>query len=137
MAFSFTLFESRLDEHRNKTVHGSDPADQVYIHASSKLDRAALDWLRDHAHVTLPAEFVHGTVVAVVEIVDVLTEPEAAAFSPWFCRPYGPVSANIRPLRTSVPQRSTRPGSRRTTGAGGSHARLRSTAPHRTGQASS
>jgi hypothetical protein len=47
----------------------------VYIHASSKFDCAALDWLRDHAHVTPPADFVHGAVVAVVEIVDVLTNP--------------------------------------------------------------
>ena len=38
-------------------------------------------WLRDRAHVRPPAEFVHVTVVAVVEIVDVLTEPEAAAFA--------------------------------------------------------
>src|SRR3954470_13366414 len=56
----------------------------VYIHASSKLDRAALDWLRDEAHVTPPSEFVHGAVVAVVEIVDVVTEQEAAPFAPWF-----------------------------------------------------
>ena len=77
----------------------------VYIHASSKLDRRALDWLRDQAHVTPPAEFVHGAVVAVVEIVDVLTQPEAAAFAPWFFGPYGFVLANIRPLRTPVPDK--------------------------------
>jgi hypothetical protein len=48
--------------------------------------------------VTPPAAFVHGAVVAVVEIVDVLTERESAAFAPWFCGPYGFVLANIRPL---------------------------------------
>jgi hypothetical protein len=39
--------------------------------------------------VTPPAALVHGAVVAVVEIVDVLTKPEAAAFAPWFFGPYG------------------------------------------------
>ena len=40
------------------------------------------------------AEFVHVTVVAVVEIVDVLTEPEAAAFAAeWSFGPYGFVLA--------------------------------------------
>ena len=42
------------------------------------------------------AEFVHVTVVAVVEIVDVLTEPEAAAFAAeWSFGPYGFVLAKI------------------------------------------
>jgi len=77
----------------------------VYIHASSKLDRAAIDWLRDQAQATPPAEFVHGAVIAVVEIVDVLTQPDAAAFAPWFFGPYGFVLANIRPLRTPVPEK--------------------------------
>jgi len=51
------------------------------------------------------AEFVHVTVVAVVEIVDVLTPPEAAAFAPSFFGPYGFVLANIRTLRTPVPEK--------------------------------
>src|SRR6476620_11362601 len=55
----------------------------VYIHASSKLDCAALAWLRDQADVTPQAAFMHGAVVAVVEMVDVLTQPQpdAAAFT--------------------------------------------------------
>ena len=77
----------------------------MYIHASSKLDRAALNWLRDQAHVTAPSAFVHGAVVAVVEIVDVVTERDGAAFAPWFFGPYGFVLANIRPLRLPVPEK--------------------------------
>ena len=65
----------------------------VYIHASSKLDRRALVWLRDRAHVTPPADFVHGA-VAVVEIVNVLTWPEAAGLAPSFFGPYVVVLAN-------------------------------------------
>ena len=55
--------------------------------------------------MTPPAESIHGAVVAVVEIVDVLTPPEAAAFAPWFFGPYGFVLANIRTLRTPVPEK--------------------------------
>src|SRR3954467_12033635 len=44
----------------------------VFIHASSKLDRAACEWLRDEAGVTPPAEFVHGAVVALADIIDVI-----------------------------------------------------------------
>src|SRR5688572_15136154 len=65
----------------------------VYIHASSKLDRAAVDWLREEAGVTPPSEFVHGAVVAVAEIVDVVTKRDAASFAPWFFGPYGFVLA--------------------------------------------
>jgi len=38
---------------------------------------------------------VHGAVVAVVEIVDVVTKREAEVFAPWFFGPYGFVLANI------------------------------------------
>jgi hypothetical protein len=77
----------------------------VYIHASRKLDRVAFDWLRDQAGVTPPSEFVHGAVVAVADIVDVVTKHEAATFAPWFSGPYGIVLARIRRLRTPVPQK--------------------------------
>jgi hypothetical protein len=77
----------------------------VYIHASSKLDRSALDWLRDQAQVTPPSEFVHGAVVAVADIVDVVTKADAAALAPWFFGPYGFVLARIRRLRTPVPEK--------------------------------
>ena len=77
----------------------------VFIHASSKLDRPAVDWLRNRAHVMPPSEFVHGAVVAVADIVDVVTEADAATLAPWFFGPYGFVLARIRRLRTPVPEK--------------------------------
>ena len=67
----------------------------------------------DQAHVTPPAESIHGAVVAVVEIVDVLTPPKAAAFAPWF---FGPV--RLRPRQhqdasdAGAGEGTTRSGSR-------------------------
>jgi hypothetical protein len=76
----------------------------VFIHASMKLDSAAVDWLR-RAGVTLPLRFVHGAVIAVAEIVDVVTAADAAAFAPWFFGPYGFVLTNVRRLSRPVPER--------------------------------
>lgn len=74
----------------------------VYIHASGKLDRAGVDWLRQQTSLKPPSDFVHGAVVAVVDIVDVVTKREAATFAPWFSGPYGFVLTRIRRLRTPV-----------------------------------
>jgi hypothetical protein len=74
----------------------------VYIHASSKVDRAGADWLREEARVTPPSQYVHGAVVAVAEVVDVVTKRDAAAFVPWFFGPYGFVLARIRRLAKPV-----------------------------------
>ena len=41
--------------------------------------------------------------VAVIEIVDVLTQPGAAAFAPWFFGPLGFVLANLRPFSDAGP----------------------------------
>jgi len=72
-------------------------------------------------------------VVAVVEIVNVVTRREAAAFAPWFFGPYGFVLANIRPLRTPVPEKGRLGLSRASDDLRRRVARaLRSTAPHRT-----
>jgi hypothetical protein len=49
--------------------------------------------------VTPPSEFVHGAVVAVADIVDVITVREASTFAPWFFGPYGFVLDRIRRLR--------------------------------------
>lgn len=76
----------------------------VFIHASMTLDRPAIDWLRE-AGITPPSEFVHGAVIAVAEIVDVVTAADAAAFGPWFFGPYGFVLTNVRRLPRPVPER--------------------------------
>jgi hypothetical protein len=78
----------------------------VYIHASNKLDRAALDWLRDQAHVTPPSKFVHGAVVAVADIVDAVTKPNATTFAPWFFGPYGFVSLKSGGFRRECRKRA-------------------------------
>ena len=53
-----------------------------------------------------PSEFVHGAVVAVADIVEVVTKSDAATLAPWFFGPYGFVLARIRPLRTPCRKRA-------------------------------
>jgi ASCH domain-containing protein len=77
----------------------------VYIHASTKLDRSAITWLRNTAGVTPPDDFVHGAVVAVVDIVDVITKRDAESFKPWFFGKYGFVLARIRALPRPIPEK--------------------------------
>jgi hypothetical protein len=77
----------------------------VYIHASLKVDRTALDWLRDEAGVNAPADFVHGAVVALAETVDVVTKRDAAKSAPWFFGPYGFVLKKIRRLPIPIPEK--------------------------------
>jgi hypothetical protein len=74
----------------------------VYIHASLTLDRQAIDWLRREVRLEAPADPPVGAVIAVAELVDVVTRKRAARFGKWFFGPYGFVLQNVRRLRRPV-----------------------------------
>lgn len=74
----------------------------VYIHASMKLDRAAVDWLHRELRLKAPDNFVHGAVVAVATIEAVVTKERAARFGKWFFGKYGFVLSDVQALRQPV-----------------------------------
>jgi hypothetical protein len=74
----------------------------VYIHASSRLDRHGMDWIRREFRITVPENLPQGAVVAVAELKDVVTRRQAARFGKWFRGPYGFVLTNVRPLQAPV-----------------------------------
>jgi hypothetical protein len=76
----------------------------VYIHASSKLDRDALEWLRRHTRLIPPADLPHRAVVAVADLDDVVSGRDGKTkFGKWFFGPFGFVLKNVRPLPRPVP----------------------------------
>lgn len=77
----------------------------VYIHASMRLDRTAVEWIRREIHLKPPDQFVHGAIVAVATIDDVMTRKNARRFGKWFFGKYGFVLSNVRPLRRPVSTR--------------------------------
>lgn len=74
----------------------------IYIHASTKVDADAVQRLTREFRLTAPEKFVHGAVVAVAELVDVVTKSGSGRFGKWFFGPYGFVLSNIRPLAQPV-----------------------------------
>ena len=74
----------------------------IYIHASTTLERHELKWLTSKARVRPPREFVHGAVVAVAVLSDVVKRRDAGRLRPWFFGPYGFVLTKIRALRKPV-----------------------------------
>jgi hypothetical protein len=74
----------------------------VYIHASLKVDRQAIDWLRREVRLKPPADLRVGAVIAVAELSDVVTRRRAARFGKWFFGPCGFVLQKVRPLRRPV-----------------------------------
>jgi hypothetical protein len=76
----------------------------VYIHASTKIDRAGLNWLkRKKGLVPRADDMPVGVIVAVANLTDVVTRKRAPKFGKWFFGPYGFVLADIRRLRRPVP----------------------------------
>jgi len=75
----------------------------VYIHASGKLNREGVQWLRRRLGSKVPSEFQPSAIVAIAEISDVVTRKDARRFGAWFSRPYGIVLNKVRPLRSPVP----------------------------------
>jgi hypothetical protein len=75
----------------------------VYIHASTKIDRAALDWLRRELKLApTTSDLPTGVIVAVAELAEVVTRRRAAKFGKWFFGPYGFVLKGVRRLRRPV-----------------------------------
>ena len=64
----------------------------VYIHASGKLNREGVQWLRRRLGSKVPSEFQPSAIVAIAEISDVVTRKDARRFGAWFSGPYGIVS---------------------------------------------
>jgi ASCH domain-containing protein len=74
----------------------------VYVHASSKLDRNAVEWLRRELAIRVPDHFQQSAVVAVAQLADVITRRRARRFGKWFLGPYGFVLTNVRQLPVPV-----------------------------------
>lgn len=74
----------------------------VYIHASRSLSGAGAEWLEDTFRLKMPPGEPRGAIVAVAELVDVVTKKRAKRFGRWFFGPYGLVFANVRVLRKPV-----------------------------------
>jgi hypothetical protein len=75
----------------------------VYIHASSKFDRVAAQWLTRQVRLTPPVDLTQSAIVAVVDLTAVVTPRQAARFGKWFFGPYGFVLTNVRALTRPVP----------------------------------
>lgn len=75
---------------------------RVYIHASGKLNREGIKWLARTFRLRVPDELPQGAVVAVADLVDVVTRKRAKRFGRWFGGPYGFVFSNVRILRRPV-----------------------------------
>ncbi len=52
--------------------------------------------------MTVPAELDHGAIVAVADLVDVVTKARAGRFGNWFSGKYGLILANVRQLKRPV-----------------------------------
>ena len=97
-AWAVARGRKKIENRSWTTPHRGD----VYIHASTKLDRDALKWLASTAGVRPPKEFTFSAIIAVATIADVVTGRDARKFKLWFFGPYGFVLKNIRSLRRPV-----------------------------------
>lgn len=75
---------------------------RVYIHASGKLNREGVKWLVRTFRLRVPEDLTQGAVVAVADLVDVVTRKRAKRFGRWFQGPYGFVLSNVQALRRPV-----------------------------------
>jgi ASCH domain-containing protein len=67
----------------------------VFIHASSKVNRAGIQWIRRTFRIRVPDKLPSGAVVAVAELVDIVTRRRAGRFGRWFDGPYGFVLTRV------------------------------------------
>jgi hypothetical protein len=74
----------------------------VYIHASSKFDRDAAEWLTREVRLTPPDDLTQSAIVAVADLTAIVTRREAARFGKWFFGPYGFVLTNTQALTRPV-----------------------------------
>lgn len=98
-AWAIALGRKRVENRSWSTKYRGE----VYIHASTKLDRDGLEWLRREVRLRPPGNLPSGAVVAVAELVDVITKRRSALFGKWFLGPYGFVLRNVQPLRRPIP----------------------------------
>jgi ASCH domain len=75
----------------------------VFIHASSKLNRDGVEWIRKQFGIRVPEGLTQSAVIAVAELKDVVRRRQAARFGKWFEGPYGFVFGNVRQLNRPVP----------------------------------
>lgn len=96
-AWAVAVGKKRVENRRWTTTYRGP----IYIHASSNFSPAGAEWLREMG-VKVPAELPQSAVVAVADLIGVVTQREAARFGKWFFGPYGFVLTNIRMLDRPV-----------------------------------